>query len=534
MLAVIGAIIRIGLYLVACYFAFVWVVGPAMPFVLVSGVAVGVLLPLVVLVGTLLRIDRFAAPAVTPFEVRTRLPKTRTNFERDRAWPNYLFAQSRTDLTTALKHTTSTVAGMWTRTTAWVRQEPGVLFFWPLLLLLLVGAITLTGVVVATAVAAYALLGAVLIVAWLGWLLVVGVLRGADLGVRMLRRARATCHHAGCNHRSMLPAYRCQCGLVHHDIRAGRQGAFVRRCQCGRLVPTTVLQAAAGLVAVCQNCNRELRAGAAVMTDVLVPVFGPASAGKTRLVLAGMVALTRHLAAVGGSLRPVGPESEATLNEATVVVESGRQTTKTDATKPPAGITVRLTVARRDALLHLFDAAGEFFSNREQNSELPFLRDAQGLVFVLDPFSVPAVSDDLRGALAPRLSKAQPAQMHPELSYLVTVQWLRDQGVALTRKPLAVAVVKADLLIGLPPAAGLDPHAESGEIDTWLREKGLDNMLDGAARDFGEVRFFLVSSLDVGTGVGGRVDCTSPARPLLWLLGQSGVAFAEQKVAVAS
>jgi hypothetical protein len=124
--------------------------------------------------------------------------------------------------------------------------------------------------------------------------------------------------------------------------------------------------------------------------------------------------------------------------------------------------------------------------------------------------------------------------MHPELSYLVTVQWLRDQGVALTRKPLAVAVVKADLLIGLPPAAGLDPHAESGEIDTWLREKGLDNMLDGAARDFGEVRFFLVSSLDVGTGVGGRVDCTSPARPLLWLLGQSGVAFAEQKVAVAS
>ncbi|MGI9004310.1 MAG: TRAFAC clade GTPase domain-containing protein [Pseudonocardia sp.] len=532
MLVAIGVLIGIVLYAFACGFALFWVVGPGMPFALVAGVAVGVLLPLVVLVGTLLRVDRFAAPTVTPFDVRERLPKTGTNFERDGAWPNYLFAQSRTDLGTAVEHTTNVVNRMWTRTTAWVRGGSVVLLFWPLLLLPLVGAITLTLAAVATAIAAYALLGVVLAVAWLGWLLVVGVLRGVDLGVRQLRRARATCHHAGCNHRSMLPAYRCRCGVVHHDIRAGRQGAFVRRCECDHLIPTTVLQAAAGLVPVCQNCNRELRVGAAVLTDVLVPVFGPASAGKTRLVLAGMVALGRHLRAVGGSLRPVGPESEATFSEATTVVESGRQTTKTDASQPPAGVTVRLSVARRKVLLHLFDAAGEFFSNREQNSELPFLGDAQGLVFVLDPFSVPAVADDLHGALAPRLSRAQPARMHPEQSYLVTVQWLRDQGVALTRKPLAVAVVKADLLLGLPPAADLNVDAESGEIETWLREKGLDNLLDGAARDFGEVRFFLVSSLEAGTDVDGWADRTSPARPLLWLLGRSGVAVAEQKVPV--
>jgi hypothetical protein len=210
------------------------------------------------------------------------------------------------------------------------------------------------------------------------------------------------------------------------------------------------------------------------------------------------------------------------------------QTTKTEADRPPAGITVRLTAARRTALLHLFDAAGEFFSNREQHSELAFLDDAQGLVFVLDPFSVPAVADDLTGALASRLAAAQPAMMHPEQSYLFTAQSLGDQGITLKRKPLAVAVVKADLLLGLPPATGLHPEAGSGEVETWLRGKGLDNMLDGAARDFGVVRYFLVSSRNAATDADGWADPTSPAWPLLWLLDRSGVSVPTQKLAAAS
>jgi len=270
-----------------------------------------------------------------------------------------------------------------------------------------------------------------------------------------------------------------------------------------------------------------------VLTDVLIPVCGPASAGKTRLVFAGMVALARHLAAVGGSLCPVGSESEDTFSDATTVVESEMQTTKTEADRPPVGITVAITAARCNALLHLFDAAGEFFSNREQSSELPFLDDAQGLVYVLDPFSIPAVADDLTGAFASQLEAAQPARMHPEQAYLVTAQLLRDQGITLTSKPLAVAVVKADLLIGLPPAVDLHPEAASGQVESWLRNKGRDNMLDGAARDFGVVRYFLVSSLSAATGADGRVNPTSPAQPLLWLLGRSGVSSPAQRLAAA-
>lgn len=529
--AFIAALIGVTLYGAACYVTVIFVVNPAWPYVIIGAGSIGILLAFLMLTATLLRAGGLEVDSVAPLDVRARLPDVKSNFERDRAWPNYLFVQSRIDLGAALARTTFVVSRMWAAMAEFVGQAPAVLFFWPLLLLPLTAAASLTAGAAVGGIVFYSLLGIVLALAWLIWLLLVGLLRGADLGIRLLRGAKATCHHAGCNYRNRLPAYRCACGVTHRDIRAGRLGALIRRCQCGSLLPTTVLQAAAGLVAVCQNCDRPLRAGAAVLTDVLVPVFGPASAGKTRLVFAGMVALDQHLRAASGSLCPIGPESADTFSYATTVVESEIRTTKTAADRPPAGITVLLTAARCKALLHLFDAAGEFFGNREQTSRLAFLDDAQGLVFVLDPFSIPAVRDDLVGAFALSLEAAQPAGMHPEQSYLVTAQLLRDQGIKLKSMPLAVAVVKSDLLIGLPPAAQLPPEAASEAVETWLRDKGLDNMLDGAARDFGVVRYFLVSSRIAATDVNGQIHPTSPARPLLWLLARSGVSVTARRLA---
>ena len=528
------AFIGIALYGAFCYLALVYLVGPAWPFVVLGGGGIGVLLVIVVATGTLLGVGNLAAPTLTPAELATRLPQLTSSFARDRGWPNYLFAQSRVDLGAVLEHTAHAVTRVWGLLAGFVHHEPAMLFFWPLLLLPLAGAGALTVGAVVGAVTVCALLGVVLGLAWLGWLALVGLLRGVDLGVRVLRGAKATCHYSGCNYRNRLPAYRCGCGQTHHDIRAGRLGALARRCACGSLLPTTVLQAATGWVPVCQHCDRALRAGAAVLTDVLIPVFGPPSAGKTRLVLAGLVALEGYLSAAGASLRPVGPESEDTFQDATAVVASGMQTTKTAADRPPAAITVRLTAARREALLHLFDAAGEFFSDREQHQELRFLDDAQGLVFVLDPFSVPAVADDLTGVLAARLAAAAPALMHPEQSYQLTAQSLRDQGIPLRRMPLAVAVVKADLLLGLPPATDLHPEVGSAELERWLRGKGLGNLLDGAARDFGTVRYFLVSSCLPATDPAGWTNPTSPARPLLWLLDRSGVPIPAPHLAAAS
>ena len=524
--AFFAGVAAIVLYAVTCYAALVYVVEPLWPFLVVGGVVAGTLMVSVVVTATLLRLGPLAAPTVTPADVPRRLPRIRSAHGRDDAWPNFLFAQATTDLQYAAGHVAAIVVGVWMVMGRFVRDHLLALAFWPLLLLPLLAAVAGTAASVAAAVVFGVVLGAVLLVARLGWLGVVGLLRGADLGVRVLRRAKATCPDGRCTHRTRLPAYRCACDTVHHDIRAGRQGLFARLCVCGRRLPTTVLQAAAGLVAVCQDCGRDLHEGAGTLTDVVIPVFGSTSAGKTRLIYAGMVDLARHVEASGGGFRPDGAESEAVFRAASDVVEQDIQTAKTAAGRPPAGVTIRLRSAGRAALLHLFDAAGEAFTDRDQAADLRFLDDPQGLVFVLDPFSVPEVAVALRGALASTLAAAEPAHLDPEQSYLVTAQWLRDQGVALDRRPLAVAVVKADLLLGLPPAAGLGPASTSDEIERWLRDKGLDNLLDGAQRDFGEVRYHLVAS----RAADGSTGPTSPAHPLVWLLRKSGVAIREPTV----
>jgi hypothetical protein len=403
-----------------------------------------------------------------------------------------------------------------------VAEAPLLLAVWPLLLLPLIVGLSFTAAVLASGVVVLAVAGLTVGIGLLLWSTCRAVVRAADSTVRRARGAKATCHV--CGWRDRLPAYRCECGAVHHDIRAGKQGVFVRRCECDRALPTMVLRTSGHrLTAVCQECGASLRSGAATLTDINIPVFGAASAGKTRLIYAGMVGLAAHQHAAGRVLTPVGPESRAAVDTATEVIEEDQETTKTDAGRPPVAVTIRFGTARgREALLHLFDAAGEFYADREQSSGLRFLDDTEGLVFVLDPFSIPAVADGLRGPLATRLEDAHPARRHPEDSYQVTALWLRDHDVDLARKPLAVAVVKADLLFALPVSAGLDPDAGSTAVGDWLRRMGLDNLLDGMERDFDAVRYHLVSSMGPGTRPDGGVAPTSPARPLMWLLGRAG------------
>jgi Double-GTPase 2 len=528
------AIGALALYGWLCYLMVVYVVVPVLPWVVAGGVVIGVLLTVVVLVGTLVGVAGFAPVTVTPADVSTRLPRRKKSpFPRDDAWPNYLFAQARTDLTTAFERCFRVVGAVWVFCGSIVAEAPIVLVGWAILLLPFVLLVVTSLSVVGSVLAAGALTVGTLLVAALGWLAACGLLRGLDLGVRRLRRAKSTCHHPRCNERSMLPAFRCpKCGEIHHDIRAGRQGAFFRRCGCDQLLTTTVLRAATGMVAVCQRCGRPLHSGSAVLTNVVVPVFGPASAGKTRFVYAGMVALARHLAALGGTLRAVGQESEATFAEAQTIIDTGRQTAKTRE-GPAAAITVRVGTGRRKAMLYLYDAAGESFGDRAKTVELTHLADTEGLVFILDPFSIPEVVSELRADRS-ALDDAQPAHLDPELAYLITVQWLGDQQVPLARMPLAVAVVKADLLRELHPGTGLDPDATSEDIEQWLLSKRVDNFVEGAKRDFGEVRFFLVSSLDDISTLDGRASPTSPARPLLWLLERSGMTVQQEKEPVAS
>jgi hypothetical protein len=473
---------------------------------LLAWLAAGVVTAFVVITGTLLGARSLRPETVTPVLVvdgSAPLPQLRDQaFPRDRAWPSYLSAQYKVDLGTAWRKITSVLAGGWRRIED-VDPPAVLLLAIPAWLAMSVGALV-------TAVSLLALCHLVLLAEWTGWIVVVGLLRGVDFVVRKRREADASCR--SCHYVAARPCYACRCGEMHRDIRPGRLGGVWRRCGCGARLPTTVLRAARRLSPWCAKCGKPLHPAAGAVTDVRIPVFGPVSAGKTRLVYAGLLALRDAAAAAGGRLDFCDDESRVAFEYGAELITNGDDTIKTSSKLLPA-ISARLVLpTQRYGWLHMFDSGGEFYAHRDDNADLEFLDYAQGLVLVIDPFSIQSVRDQL-GQATP--AEARPATEDPEVVYQTTARRLKDFRVDIRSRWLAVTVVKADVLAGLPPAVGLKP----GLVRQWLVDAGLDNMVLAAERDFGTIEYFVVASIpEAKAGV-----AQSPVNPLDWLLSRAGL-----------
>ncbi|HEU4348480.1 MAG TPA: hypothetical protein VFR35_11910, partial [Actinoplanes sp.] len=116
--------------------------------------------------------------------------------------------------------------------------------------------------------------------------------------------------------------------------------------------------------------------------------------------------------------------------------------------------------------------------------------------------------------LAATLARANASPHDTEASYNATVQRLRDSGVDTHRRRLAFVISKADLLQVLPENLGL----RIGDPESWLHDRGLDNLVLSARRDFSDVHLFVVSSMArTPNGVATALD------PLRWLLAGEGI-----------
>ncbi len=389
-----------------------------------------------------------------------------------------------------------------------------VFYLWPFLLVGLAGMAGIAIGAAAVLLVAVVAIGSVTTVAWAVGLACVFALRGLDRLWQAAAGASASC--PACYAVSALPAYRCAGPHLpyervtgddlHRDLRPGRLGVLWRRCACGRRLPTTLLRASHRLDPRCPVCGAALHPGAGVATDVRIPVFGATSSGKTHLIVSSVVYLLDSAGA--GTVTLVDDHSRRKADEFRAYVAEGRAVPKTDAAAPPAAVTVRIGSARGPALVHLFDAAGEALADPAQNAAFAYLDHARTLLFVLDPFSVPTIRDQMAARYAGVFGEANPAQSDPEQSYHATVGRLRLSGVRTGAKRLAFVVTKHDLLARLPLADALGTG--SPEVREWLVRQGLDNLVLCAERDFGDVRFFAASSKD-------RSPSGSVA-PVRWLL----------------
>jgi Double-GTPase 2 len=439
-------------------------------------------------------------------------------FEPDKGWPLYPVRQARTDLARTGAELLRRYRRLWRwPVDAFFRRRHGSRFLW--WLFLPIPLTVLFGLLVAgfAAAGSFALFAAVSAICVAASLIVlgagVGILRGAERYRRRVMRTDASCPQ--CYRVTPWPAYQCTgCSVSHHDIRPGRLGLFWRRCECHALLPTMPLRAAWRLKAVCQRCETALPPGSGAVRDIRIPILGDPSAGKTRFLYAALDSLihTADRADIEFGFPDQRSKDEAEL--VLTLIRSGQDTAKTSSSLPPP-LNIQLGTGRRQTLVHMFDAAGEVLRNPQMHDSLGFLDLGQGLVYVLDPFSVGSVKDRLTGHNAENIRLAEQAAGDPEIAFDETVSRLRDSGVKADRQRLAVVISKIDLL----RASDLELPEDSDAIAEWLSQAGVHNLVIGARRDFAEVRYFTVASQ--ATPSGRRSN--DPGVPLRWLLRSHGV-----------
>ncbi|GGN18248.1 hypothetical protein FHR83_004111 [Actinoplanes campanulatus] len=459
------------------------------------------------------------AGLLTPDGARTGLPGrvAREFVRRDPAWPQYFAAQAILDAGATTGRAWAWTAGAWRAGIAWLADTNCGGFWWPIVVLPVLTVLAAGSLGVAVVLPACLLvIAALTLAAWITGPPLVYLLRGVDAGWRRMLRSRASC--TACFATAAVPAYRCRGAHgpaqrssgddLHRDLRPGRLGVLWRRCSCGLRLPTMVLRAAHSrhLEACCPSCGEALFAGAGRVRDVRAPVFGAASAGKTQFIMAALVGLHRAADKAGVAVTMPDNRGRIAYEVYADLISRAAPAPKTDTTAPVA-VTVRLEQGLNTTLLHLFDAAGETLTDREQNAGLSYLDTAETLTFVLDPFSIRRIRDEHGAASATVFTDANAALHDPEDAYNATAQRLQEYGVRTDRNRLAFVVTKADLLRRLPLTM---PGDDSAAVRDWLRSYGLENLVVTAERDFRQVRFFLVSGRDT--------DPDGPVSVLRWVL----------------
>jgi hypothetical protein len=447
---------------------------------------------------------------------RSRAPYPRW----DDAWPSYLSWQVERDVVAAVAWPGRMVDRLLVKTSQQAKSNAEVLLgFLP-------ATPALFGFVAGVAVGTYGgwlilavAVEAVMVIPRCSRLCAIWVLRAVDFSVRWWRGTAVTCPN--CRYVAWLPAYPCDeadCSVVHRDLRPGRLGVWLRRCQCGTPLPTTILRAARAptLTPACPNCADPLHPGAGVKTDARIVLSGGPAVGKTRLLVRATAEMTKL--DLPSSWKPADEHTTTWLRAMQAPVEKCPGN-RPDPPVRPQLLTFSRSPRGKQQYLHIVDLDGRHFQTAANNPELWQLGTTRRHLLVMDATVLPSARDHMgsagsssqpNGGEPSDYAWAETSVAEAELPYRLLVAQLNRLGARTRQCALALVVSKADRLTAYGMAPGYRPDGTSArELKEWLGTIELNHLVDVAEHDFAKVRCFLV-----GEGQG------DSAAPFEWLLRQ--------------
>lgn len=349
------------------------------------------------------------------------------------------------------------------------------------------------------------------------------VLRTADMFGLAVRRIHMKCPHPGCYQPIARPYYRCSSGQhEHRKLRPGRYGVLWRICACEERLPTMFALKLHRLNAWCPTCNRPAPSGLGSAPLIHIPVIGGINAGKTAL-----------LTAIADSLEWLADEGELTVEfasdvsrsdyeDAKALLRSGDWPRATTAHVPHAFLIYVRERRSRRRLVYLYDPRGEVFQQADSVREQEYLESAGGIIFIVDPFAVPAArhlpeADEQVG------QAARPSPDDPDKTYARVAGELRTVlGPRWHRTPVAVVATKLDAVEKAGTLPKPQDPSDTKAVASWLTELGLTNLTLSLGLDFSRVRYWATSAYASSgpPSVSTEAQRRNTAACLLWLLSQ--------------
>ena len=362
--------------------------------------------------------------------------------------------------------------------------------------------------------------------------------------IYLLRKKIFTACHE-CKEKMLIPTYVCpKCNENHTVLTPGVYGILNRTCNCGEKLPTAFFCEINGkrrrdYDAICPNCAHSLSDRETV--PICIPIVGGRSVGKTAFITAFSHDFIEKVApAKGWEIDSYNAAKQEIYNEIVQDYNVGstrmteRQHDINKASSVSFSFFVKGSEFSPERLVHVYDIAGEVFTDNNENEIQKQYEYCQGIVLIIDPFAIPSVRYRCESELEPEdIAGIGTADVNSIidsfLNKLREVTGLTDQKMSSV--PLAVVISKIDsagLFTEFGPGAikalmATDPVKYSNTQDVqdylcrkFLKDNGMDAFLSNVNIKFRNNRFFACSAIG-HTRDKGAYQPKGIMQPMEWL-----------------
>jgi hypothetical protein len=272
--------------------------------------------------------------------------------------------------------------------------------------------------------------------------------------------------------------------------------------------------------------------------NVHLPIVGGPASGKTSYLVASVLEIQQDSLENGRTVGFVEERDRRAFEASKALFEKGQVVLKTPELSPSSFLLKIAEPNGTSHLIYIYDAAGELYGGSgDVRRRHEYLSYCDGVLFLIDPFSVPQMAVDHGEQISAIERELRPSSERPQDVYDRLTGTLAEFSASrriAARKPIAVVLTKSDALRGILAGkvrrGGVGEETIGARSPTeprqWLLSHGEGNLVRSIESDFAEVRYYWCSALGHLPDSGTPFVPVGVIAPIQWILERRAVRVA--------